>query len=183
MVRLVLVCLASALCACTTDDFAILKASALEIAPCKDKKTMRFEPFVLEADLLRWFGSEDVGSIEMRHGYRASTLSDTIVLQFQDTSKVKVGETALDGKEVRLSLALLDTCPDFRQPLVASNGKLELKKFSLGEGGEIEGSAVFDLYDEREVSNHSEALPKAAGVTLDFKMKIRNGYPYEEFAR
>lgn len=183
MARLVLLCLTCALFACTTDDFARLEAKALEIAPCKEKKAILFEPFVFEADLLRWFGSENVGSIEMRRGYRAATLSDTIVLQFQDTSKVKLGENVLDGKEIRLSLALLETCPDFRQPLVALNGKLVLERFSLGEGGEIQGNAVFDLYDEREVSYSSEAHPKATAVTLDFRMKIRNGYPYVEFTR
>ena len=175
--------------ACGPSDHALLQAASLTVSPCQDHDAKTFAPFKMNADLLRWIEDDGVGQIEMRGGYRAQTLSDTIVLQVLDVAEAERQFAAspgtampLDNKLFRLSLLLLESCPDATQTMVGASGDVTFTAFDTSVGGHIEGSGRFDLIDARNTDD-STAVPVAAGATLEFDFKVRRGSVYEDYTR
>lgn len=173
--------------ACSTSDYSVLEAQTLTISPCEDGLPRTFSPFVFRADLLRWFSAENVGTIEMRAGYRPSVISDEAVLQMADLRAIVEARTSnpnqafpLDGQALRLSLSLLETCPDQRQPIEARDGEITFTRFEPWKGGSIAGFGRFALYDRRSLEA-GEKTPLVKDVTFEFAMKVRSGPPYEDF--
>ncbi len=173
---------------CSYSDHASLEADSLTVTPCRDHQPRTFAPYRLDAGLLRWFSAEGVGTLEARSGYRAATISDAFVVQFGDTEDVRrrVAEDpstgfAVDGKAIRLSLVLAETCPNATQPLVASAGTLILSSFEPWKGGHIEGEGMVDLVDARQVADDPAAPPLVRGARVVFSMKVRSGPPHEDF--
>lgn len=170
-------------------DFATIDAPSLVLTPCEDGKPRTFNPFRFESDLLRWYGAGGSGQVEMRAGWKASTISDEAVLQFPDLDAVRAivaagGEVPIDGRTARLSILLRATCPDASQAVVARNGSLTLSSLDTSTGGTIAGEGQFDLYDERAlVQEGGPVEPLARGATLRFDMEVRRGTAYEGFSR
>jgi len=160
----------------------------MTVTPCHGDDAKTFEPFRMDADLLRWLEDDNVGHIEMRAGYRAQTLSDTMVLQVLDIDEAERLFAAnpgvpmpLDGELFRVSVLLLETCPDATQSMVGASGDVTFTAFDHSVGGRITGSARFDLVDARETGENAVVL--AAGATLEFDMKVRRGAIYDDYAR
>ncbi len=173
---------------CSYSDYAFLEADTLTVTPCRDHRPRTFAPFRFQAELLRWFAAEGVGTIEARAGYRAATISDALVIQFADTEEVMrlmasgpPVEVPVDGREVRLSLVLAERCPDTTMPLVASDGTLTLSSFEPWKGGHIEGEGVVDLVDARAAAGDLGTALRVRGARLAFSMKVRSGPPHEDF--
>lgn len=174
--------------ACSYSDHAFIEAESLTVTPCQDHQPRTFAPFRLEAELLRWFAAEGVGTLEARAGYRAATISDAIVVQFSDTDDIQRRVASdpstaftVDGDSIRLSLVLAETCPDSTQPLVGRAGTLTLSSFEPWKGGHIEGQGTADLYDSRAVARDPATPPLVRGARFEFSMKVRSGPPHEDF--
>lgn len=173
---------------CSYPDNAFLEAETLTVMPCRDRQPRTFAPFRLEAGLLRWFAAEGVGTLEARSGYRASTISDALVVQFEDTEGIRRRLAAdptdpftVDNQKIRLSLVLAETCPDATQPIVASGGTLTLSSFEPWMGGHIEGEGHVDLVDGRALAKDPGTPPLVRRAQVKFSMKIRSGPPHEDF--
>lgn len=172
--------------ACSPSDHAVLEAASLTVSPCDNDEDRTFAPFRLEANFLRWLQDDGVGQIEMRTGYRARTLSDTMVLQVLDLDTVSRRwaedpevSLPLDDTLLRLSVLLLSTCPDAAQAIVGRGGGVRFTKFDTSVGGHIAGTATFDLVDARP----KDAAVMATGATLEFEFEVRRGAAYEDYTR
>lgn len=173
--------------ACSYSDYAFLEAQSLTVMPCKDHGPRTFSPFRIYADLLRWFGAEGVGTIEARRGFRAATTSDAIIIQFADVEQILKGLAEdpdryyeVDGKKIRVSLVLAETCPDATQPVVGT-GHLSFSVFEPWKGGHIAGGGKVSLYDARKEAEAAGSGLIVKDATLAFSMKVRSGPPHEEF--
>jgi len=171
------------------EDSALITAASLTLDPCKDGKPRTFEPFRFEADLLRWYGASGGGQVEMRRGWKASTMSDQAVLQFPDLDAVRArmdaGEDVpIDGKVARMSIALRATCPGSGAALAARDGVMQVTSLDTSVGGRIAGAGTFDIWEERALAEPEGTVePLARGATLRFDMEVRRGTAYEGFSR
>jgi hypothetical protein len=136
--------------------------------------------------MLRWYQAGAFGDIEMRSGFRAPTLSDSAVLLLADVDTVRrrladdpMTPLAIDGRDIRVSLAMPSSCPDSTQAIEGYDGSLTFMEFDTG--GRIAGSARFDLWDRR-VRQAGTGGAMAKDARMDFDFKVREGRPYEDFS-
>lgn len=173
--------------ACGIDDQAVLEVDSLLISPCSGDEDRLFAPFRFEADFLRWYEQGNIGFLEMRDGFRAATLSDAVYMHVSDVEELKRildanpdATLELDGDFIRLTLILLDSCPDSTQTLLASHGRIRFEQFDNWLDGRIAGSASFDLIDGR-TAGETAIIPVATNANLTFELEVRRGPPYQEY--
>lgn len=169
--------------ACAPDDFARISADKFMVSPCQNHDEKTFSPFRWEADFLRWHGVDVGGQIEIRKGFRPTTYSDLVVLDISDVATVQKAmkdakPVTIGGKDIRLSISLQQTCPDFTQVITATNGEIMFESFDPSLGGKISGHGRFDLIDQRRENNAT----LATNVEFVFSMTVRKGFSYTEFA-
>lgn len=184
--RVLGVTLAAMTVACAADDHATLDMVSLTLTPCDGRSARTFEPFHRDFPFVRSLRSDGQPPwiLEMIAGERAVTESDVLVLQFADVAAVRKALDAspdhtlpIDGTQVRLSLALLETCPDATQSLEARSGTLRLDRFDP-DGGAA-GLATFDLADRRVPGDP----PLATGARFEFDVAVRDRSPYQPYTR
>jgi hypothetical protein len=173
-------------CACSGSDHGSVTATSLTLTPCNGNEPATFAPFRLDASMLRWYDAGAGGGIELRAGFREPTSSDGATLLLANVASVRahlrddpVVPIPVDGKDVRVSLALRSTCPDGTQVVEGYDGSLTLME--LDTGGRIAGLARFDLWDRRERDSGAGA-PLARDVSMEFDFEVREGLPYEDFS-
>lgn len=172
---------------CSSTDYGLLEASSLTISPCTGKDSRTFAPLRLEASMLRWFESGNVGGIEMRDGFQTPNASDAAVIVFADIEAIRnhlqndpLVPMPIDGQFIRASVALRASCPDATVPIEGYDGSLVLFELDT-DGGRVAGIAKMDLWDRRARESHKNT-PLATDVTMTFDFKVREGRPYEDYS-
>lgn len=172
--------------ACGTQE-ARLTGESLVISPCREGRPLEIAPVDLSFNHLVWVrNSDESATLEIRRGWRVSTESDEVVLQFTDLPAVREAFRLSPGVPIplgavaRLTVALRSTCPDPRQALVADAGEFTLTRFELDPGGWIAGTARFDLADAREAPS---SPPAGTDLTLTFSLALEDKDPLTGYGR
>jgi hypothetical protein len=189
LLRLFIVMIIVGVLQACAEDTGRLVGDSLTIDPCVDGRAKVIEPLRIGFPFQAWFSLEEsVGMIDLRRDHRAATQTDVLVIQFTDLQAAMAAwqespedPLPIDDSFIRVSLAMQRTCPDTTTPLVGTDGLLYLNLFDTHVGGRIEGHAVFDLRDGRDLDR---LLPPAgSALALEFGMFVRRGRPYEAFTR
>ncbi len=173
--------------ACAPADTGRLTAPSLTLTPCTGDTPRTFTPFVLEGLLFRWAQAGNTGQIEIRDTWEAATLNNSVVVQMNDLASVRKQfaddptlPLAIDGTLIRVSLDMVQTCPDATQDVEAESGTLQFTSLETGTDGRIVGTAKFDLIDRRaRAAGKPATVAKDATLTFDFS--VRRGRPWEDF--
>ncbi len=161
----------------------------LEVSSCRAHDERRiFAPFDLELDFL---GTElDVETLTLRFAprLRLTPPTDTLVViveNLRDVRRVIRDEGLVtlpirasvvhDPTEVRVGLALLETCPASRESLAGTNGTATFRSIGADKGDLVDGELTFEVVDMRT----NTIVGQGFHATFDFEVGL--GTPYQQF--